>query len=110
MCTCAHVSMPPATTGCTPTPWHCTPKHPPLYTHGQGWHGCAKGCSYPRQSWDAPALPPPHCAGPRGEQGWGKWLYWHDSPRGAPRAALGLGREGEAVCQRWAVPMARAMP
>lgn len=48
VCTRVH---PLPTIVCAPTPWVCTPKHPPLHprAHGQGWHGCAKGCCYPRQ-------------------------------------------------------------
>lgn len=66
---CAPTSMPPATIGCALTPWVCTPKHPPLYTHvpmAEGGMAVLRGAVTPGKGWDAPALPLPTLCWPKG--------------------------------------------
>lgn len=85
VCTCAPVPVPPATIGCAPTPWVCTPFIHPC-AHGRGWHGCAKGCCCPRQRLGCPSPATPRAVLGQGVSRAGTsgvTLYWCDSPRGA---------------------------
>lgn len=82
---------------CAPTPWVCTPKHPPLHTHmpiaGVAWLCQGVLLSQAKVGMSQPCHPP-CCAGPRGEQGWGRWLYWGDSPRESPESSTRAGQGG----------------
>lgn len=99
---CAPMSTPPDTISCALTPWVCTPKHPPLYTHvpvGLGWHGCAKGCCYPRQRLGCPSPATPHVVLAQGVSRTGASGFIGVTAQEEPQSSATAGREGEAVCQ-----------
>lgn len=97
LCMCAPVSTPPAHHCLCP---HTMGLHPqaPTFTHprahSRGGMAVPRGAVTPGKGWDVSALPPPCCAGPRGERGWGRWLYWGDSPRESPESSTRAGQGG----------------